>query len=126
MAVQRSIPAITPFPMSKMARPRACPRAIASLMSRTATNGLLSITIPRRCRRRRNSSPSAPLPLPLRLLRLLGGLVRPLGHALPFGRELQPRLAVLVAQGAPGLVAAFLGLFQIVIGFTLRHARDCR
>ena len=66
-----------------------------------------------------------PLALPLRLLRLLGGVMRAFGHALPFGREPQPGLAGLVAQRAGGLVAALIGLFQIVIGFTLRHARDC-
>jgi len=48
----------------------------------------------------------------LRLLRLLGGLMRAFGHGLPFRRELQPGLAVLVAQRAFGLRAAFLGLFR--------------
>jgi hypothetical protein len=65
------------------------------------------------------------LALRLRLLRLLGGLMRAFGHTQPFGRELQPGRAVLVAERARGLLAAFLGLLQIVIGFTLRHARDC-
>ena len=36
----------------------------------------------------------------LRLLRLLGGLMRAFGRGLPFRRELQPGLAVLVAQRA--------------------------
>jgi hypothetical protein len=50
--------------------------------------------------------------------------MRLVGHAPPFGRELQPVVAVLVAQRAGGLLAAFLGLFQIVIGFTLWHVPD--
>ncbi|MGA8601723.1 MAG: hypothetical protein WB663_10045 [Beijerinckiaceae bacterium] len=38
--------------------------------------------------------------------------MRAFGHGLPFRRELQPGLAVLVAQRAFGLRAAFLGLFR--------------
>jgi hypothetical protein len=34
------------------------------------------------------------------MLRLLGGVVRAFGHALPFGRELQPGFTILVAQRA--------------------------
>jgi hypothetical protein len=49
--------------------------------------------------------------LSLRLLRLLRGVMRRFGHSLPFARELQPRLAVFLAQGASRLVAALLGLF---------------
>jgi hypothetical protein len=60
-------------------------------------------------------------PLPLGLLRLLGGMMRLLSEPLPFGSELQPGLAVLVAQGALGLLAAFLRLAAVMIGTTLRH-----
>jgi hypothetical protein len=62
--------------------------------------------------------------LSLQLLRLLGGVMRCFRHSLPFARELQPGLAVFLAQGAGRLVAALLGLFQIMIGFTLRHVPD--
>jgi hypothetical protein len=61
----------------------------------------------------------------LRLLPLLGRTMRLVRHALPFGREFQPGLPVLVAQRARGLLAAFLRLLAVMIGFTLRHARDC-
>ena len=48
-------PAITRFPMSRMERPRTCPRATASLTSRAARIGSLSTIIPRPCHRPRNS-----------------------------------------------------------------------
>jgi hypothetical protein len=64
---------------------------------------------------------SSALILPLRLLRLLGRKMRFLGEPLPFGRELQPGLLVLVAQRPLGLLAAFLRLAAVMIGTTLRH-----
>jgi hypothetical protein len=48
-------------------------------------------------------------------------MMRLLSEPLPFGSELQPGLAVLVAQGALGLLAAFLRLAAVMIGTTLRH-----
>ena len=64
---------------------------------------------------------SSGLPFPLRLLRLLGGMMRLLSQPLPLGGELEPGLAVLVAQRPLGLLAAFLRLAAVMIGTTLRH-----